>query len=688
MKRSKYFFPAILVVLLVVFVWIWTEKTETKKVDPIGVTETEKEAIIPTETPVVNSPKPIESGIHPIGEQVYKVYPMVSKIAKTPEGDTLLYVAQQGFPSVLTVMDATTLTVMDVLEMPGATAVWALDIDADGNAWVGTTPDENLYQYVHQTKEWKHFGKMTTKQNTMIGAIHVSQQTSTVYGTNSYQGAVFTFKDGKASNLGRAMDGRNYGRSIVHSDKTKEVFVGVGSKAGLVAWNPETGEKRNILPKEYQTEQYVYDLNLVEDVLFAKLNPSQKILMFDIRTHEIMGSFEASSRGVSPKSPLSNVVYYTFEKQIFELNLQTKKSTVVSAELPNAKSSISLGFIEGKLFGMQGNSGEYFLLDLTTKKLIHGELDLPNLPIEIYSLHTGLEGNIYSSGFVSGGIGIYHPNQKEQLFYSNIGQMESSTILGDKLYIGSYPNAKIYVHDPANQHPTDHSLDVIELMSGELNKQNQDRPTAMAGVEKTGKLYIGTFPKSGFIGGSFAVYDVNKATYDLYANWISNHSIVSLRYHKKDELLYGGTSIYSGKGNNTNETNAKLFTISPTDETPTPTYLPFPISGIRTFEGLMEDNTGQLWGFADGYIFSYQRDTGEFRTKLIDDSVEGYLNQFSIVQGKDGLLYGNVGNKMVQVNSLTMEVTVLKEKGIEAIASDSFGNVYFKTKNELFRYEP
>ncbi|MFD0957812.1 hypothetical protein [Paenibacillus chungangensis] len=124
------------------------------------------------------------------------------------------------------------------------------------------------------------------------------------------------------------------------------------------------------------------------------------------------------------------------------------------------------------------------------------------------------------------------------------------------------------------------------------------------------KLYIGTIPDYGLLGGALTIYDPTTNEHDIFHDVVYNQSIVGLAY--RDGKLYGSTSIHGGEGINPTETVAKMFvwdlstnekTIEFTPEIPGAATAPTMINGL-TF-----GPDGLLWAAADGTLFALDPDS-------------------------------------------------------------------------------
>jgi streptogramin lyase len=607
-----------------------------------------------------------------IGPQIQNVIAVNASAGTTSSGKAQMYITMQGEPAKLIVVDLETNQIVDEKSLGSSTNAWAITVDNNGIVWIGGTPTEHLYSYNPDTKQLTDLGKVSNSTSTSIHDLEIVG--NDIYGSSSSGGNVFKYTKGKGfTNYGQIIPGKKLARSLAYSSSSRTLFIGLGAKAELVAWDLKTNKKRAILPEKYKRETSIYDLDAINDLLFAKLEPSKKILLFDTKTYRFLGELPASSRGVSPKSPDENAVYYTHQYQLYRFNLDTKKSEAIPGTLKGTE-AVSLDFVKLNddsyaLVGLLGNSGTYLFYNPKTGEKKIDKLPLPPQAVTIYNIEAGPNGWIYSSGFVSGQLGIFNPVSRQTMTVKNIGQAESMISLNGKLYLGVYPGAMIYEWNP-NQ-PTQ-AVPLFSIGYG------QDRPLAMAAVNRT--LFIGSHPKNGEVGGALTVYDVQTKQKVTRRNFIPEQSITALTYY--NGYVYGGTSIFSGK-NLEGKADAVFFRLSASKPTGSIEKIKLPLTHPRLIHALTPGLDGKVWGLADGNLFAYDPKKKTTTVIKIVPKTSGHIRNGVLLTGKDGWIYGVAEQKLFRVHPKTNRVEFLLN-GAEDIAQDHFGNLYYKTKGNLW----
>ncbi|EIJ80386.1 hypothetical protein PB1_08502 [Bacillus methanolicus PB1] len=607
-----------------------------------------------------------------IGPQIQNVIAVNAAAGTTSSGKAQMYITMQGEPAKLVVVDLEAKKIVEEKPLGSSTSAWAITVGKDGIVWIGGTPTEHLYSYNPDTKKLTDLGKASNSTSTSIQDLEFVG--NNIYGSSSSGGNVFKYTKGKGfTNYGQIIPGKKLARSLAYSSASQTLFIGLGAKAELAAWNLKTNKKLPILPKKYKGETSVYDLDAANNLLFAKLEPSKKILFFDAKTYRFLGELPASSRGVSLKSPGENAVYYTHRYQLYRFDLETKKSATIPGTLKGTE-AVSLDFVKLRdgsyaLAGLLGNSGTYLFYNPKSGEKKIDKLPLPPQAVTIYNIESSPNGWIYSSGFVSGQLGIFNPVSRQTMVVKNVGQAESMFSLNGKLYLGAYPGAKIYEWDPNKR------TQAVQLFS---IGYGQDRPLAMTAVNHT--LFIGSHPKNGEIGGALTVYNVQTKQKITRRNLIPEQSITALTYN--NGYVYGGTSIFSGK-NLEGKADAVFFRLSAKKPTGSIEKIKLPLTHPRLIHALTTGPDGRVWGLADGNLFSYDPKKKTTAVIKVVPKTSGHIRNGVLLTGKDGWIYGVAEQKLFRVNPKTNRLEFLLN-GAEDIAQDNFGNIYYKVKGNLW----
>ncbi|WP_221566051.1 PQQ-like beta-propeller repeat protein [Alkalihalobacillus sp. TS-13] len=634
----------------------------------------------------MTSVKADESKVQEIGTPLYEVSIPGATYGDGPDGEAWAYAVAGGSPAVFNVLDAKTGERIDSFPLEGASSAWALTVDPDGNVYIGTYSNGQLYRYTPGDDKVENLGTAIPGES-FIWRIS-SDDEGRIYG-GTYPGAkVFQYdpETGEFRDYGRMVEGQQYARSIdIYKDKA---YVGVGTNGpNLVELDVETGEKREIdLPEKFGDQTNVYDVDVVRDKLFARVTGVSTILVFDLKTMEIIDEIKnADGLDVSPVGPM-NLAYLIIDGELHSYDLQSLELKPTGFdELFTAR---DFGWINldnkdypGKtLISLTWNGDIRYYNPITgNHKILPGQIE--GQPVDIQSLTQGPNGNIFVGGYFAGGLAEYDYQNEQFTAYKGMGQIEGMTTHNDRLYMGVYTGARLFSFDPTKSY--EYGTNPVEHFG--LKDQDQDRPFAL--VSAGDKLAIGTVPDYGKLGGALTIFDPETGEYDFHRNLVQNQSVISLAY--KDGLVYGGTSVWGGLGIQPSEEEAKLFVWD--IENNQKVYESIPVPGEKAISSLTFDDDGYLWGLTSGILFKYNPESGEVIAEkelypLNWDNVSHLWRGGFLSFDDDGSLYGQTHGELFKVDPGTLEHETLVDNA-SLFAQDAEGNFYFARGHKLFQYQ-
>ncbi|MEI4769558.1 hypothetical protein WAX74_07850 [Psychrobacillus sp. FJAT-51614] len=327
------------------------------------------------------------------------------------------------------------------------------------------------------------------------------------------------------------------------------------------------------------------------------------------------------------------------------------------------------------LSGMVDNLGQLFEYNPQTSEMTHLQFELPEQPVELYTLASSSDGTkIFANGYMSGGLGVYDVATGNKELYRNISQIESMFDINNKLYIGAYPLARLLVYDRSKPWDTANPKEVIRM-----NQYGQERTTAVAPYKDGKEIIFGTLPDASVGGGALAFYDTATEKMEIYENYIYNQSIVSLV--SRGTEVFGGTSIHANQ--QVNPRGARLFYFNRSNpEDKKYIHLPFDSSMITS---LFVDKENKVWGMADGKLFIYTDEWTDIKYIELLPLISGRFRNAQIVEGDDGYIYGSVEGRLFRVTK-DLQVEWLKDKGVYGLEKDMNGNLYYYDGSNLWKY--
>ncbi|MEF3306781.1 carbohydrate binding domain-containing protein [Paenibacillus sp. GYB003] len=626
-----------------------------------------------------------------LGVQITNASASYAAFGPDSNGNHLLYIGSNGNPSKLAVYDAKTGASLHTFDLPGATAVWGMAVATDGSLYAGTASGK-LFRYIPGSSSVADLGVAVAGETTIWELTPGTN--GKIYGGTYPGGKAFKYEPGIGFTAfgGQIEPGEQYVRSIAYDESAHRLYMGIGSHAHLIRYDNNTGAKTNILPAAYATEEFTYYTNYAGGKIFAKMSPSGATLVIDKATLQVESTLSGiGSIGVSKLSPTANAVYYTKNGSLYTYDLTSKTETLLANVGSNMIGSAFIALNEtgypGYSFVAALRSGELLKYNPSTGNWAKTAVVLPESPTSIQSVKRGPDGNIYSVGYLVGGMGVYNPATGAQTKYRGVGQAEHITEAGSSLYFGIYPGAIIQQYDVTQPwNPTGTPRNPKTLFN--LGSWEQDRPFGMLAVPSLNKLFVGTVPDYGKLGGAFAVYDLGTAALSVTRNVIPDQSVVSLAY--KNNEVFGGTSVWGGLGIAPTAAEAKLFVWDATLNQKT--FEIVPVAGKRAITALMAGPDGNIWGVAEGTLFVFNP-----ATRSVVYSADKFPVSYSganhvwrdakMEPNPDGYVYATVGGKLYRIDPATKQTVTLVSGGASLLAQDNNGDLYYVSGVNLFKYD-
>ncbi len=644
-----------------------------------------------------------------LDEQVYGDAPIHSAVfGKDASGNDVIYAVADGSttnptsnPAKLTIVDINADTITGTKSLAGSSVGWAAVKATDNNIFVGATTSGKLYSYTPGAANVVDLGVAVP------GELHIWSlapgASGKVFGGTSNNAKFFQYASSsgftqiQASNPVAA--GETYVRSMAHDIANNKTYLGTATVGKLIYYDNSSGNHYNILPSGYDDETFVYSLDLTGGKLFVQLLYSYKMLVLDI----VHNGSSAPTVTLDKEIPIvhsagvSNAhngkVYYTTDGILHEYNIAAKTTTSLGYNIgmnPIADigvvqltdqtnwpgySVVTLGRMDGKI-----NMYKY---NLQTGASDTVTLNFPDTPTSIRSITGGPNGEIYTSGYLTGGLGIYTPLRSDLTeTLTGFGQAESMTSYNGKLYQGVYPGGRVYEYDPVTE---------VKIELFDLKTEQQDRPFGITGGD--GKLFVGTVPEYGELGGALTIYNLSTGVRNTIRNIVSNQSVISLAY--SGGYVYGGTSIWGGAGSTPSTSQAKFFRHDvSTGVTNTYTLPGVGSSEIQAVTGVTIDNNGKVLFWAEGYLMKYDPATNTVTNKGQKYPISYTAGQANFVYtdasmliGKGDHVYGTIGGNLFVINKDNdVLTTITTPTAGSGIAQDGFGNLYYKYGDQMWRY--
>lgn len=634
-----------------------------------------------------------------------------------------VYFVLNGDPGRFYAVNASTGAVNFSQEVPGTTQTWAVVVEPNSNkVYFSSTNDGKLWRYDPNSmpKKIDWVGTNPAPNSTftwdldadangkLIGSTYSEPNDGRIYEFNT-NASTNPFSD--FNNKDIMFSGQDYVRGAAVTNSY--VYAGIGATKHLMRMDRATEVTQEIpLPSNSQNEPiqgqpgFVHNIWVYNGKLFV-LHGTSLIIMNEnppgtnYTTALQIGPINSK---ISPPSPYnSNLIYYhnKIDNKIWSYNTATNATAVVSSDrLPNTEMRAAEWINVGGTYklAMLFSDTDYRLFDpsVSPGPITTLDLNISEGPITIQSLALGPDNKLYLGGFIDS-LSVFdiisQAYQLQKYIPESPNQIEETGFLNGKTYFGAYSGARIYRYDPSQ--PYSYGETATNNPGLIKSIQGQDRPYAFASGDN--KLFIGTIPKYGAVGGALITFTETPGTSGSWSqphtDFVSgsNQSISALAY--RSNLLYGGTTISGGLNSTPTATSAKLFKwntaldqLSLEKELEIDDFTPTLI-GHLTF-----DAAGNLWGAAHG-----KRDNGIetfaiFEMNPVDFSVISYKlvydqspggskwRGFYLYFGSDGLLYTTIGRYLTVFKPSDLsQYTKVVDKNVQLMALAPNGDIYYTT---------
>ncbi len=540
---------------------------------------------------------------------------------------------------------------------------------------------------------------------------------------NPDTGQVLQFNGPLSSEMG------SWGFTIDHENR---IYLGSYYSAHLLRFDPKSEKWDDLGQPAGESESFICKITTARDgKIWGGTYPSAKLFSYDPKTgvSENFGRMDPDQFYCYPTAGEEGLIYCAiqFEKMdivVFDPEKKTKTSLIPQESRKPGRVNLVKGK-DGKIYFKLSTSDQWFQIEEERRmeisksdipfsqeglpdgrrfRLIDGNVlrienpftkEKKEIPLQydaagsfIFVVGVGPDDRIYGSSMLPLRLFVYDP-EKESL--TNLGkaslwsgEVYSLGSLHGKLYLCSYPGARLSVYDPKRPLRFGEGEDANPRDLGPMGGE-QYRPRAMlAGPH--GKIYIGSYPDYGHLGGAIGVYDPKKNEKRVYRHVVQNQSIASLAYIDKLDLIAAGSSVRGGTGTRAVEKEAKLILWDPKEEKKIFEIVPVP--EVKTILSLAVAVDGMLYGITDNEkVFVFDPERREVK-KILDLGFKE-PREVSLQLGPDLRLYGLAKEAVFFIDprndqvSLVAKPTVPIHSGMAMLGL----KIYFGSGANLWEFE-
>ncbi|PYI52148.1 hypothetical protein [Paenibacillus flagellatus] len=606
------------------------------------------------------------------------------------DGRNVLYATAKGKPGYLNVIDLEDYKLLRSIPLAPSESSWAHTIAPDGSLYLAADGGgARLWHYSPVTHEAKQVAQIDGES--VPNSITTDEQGRVYVGT--YPGGKVTRYDPATKQLkdyGRMIGdiSQEYVRSIAYQGGN--VYAGTAHRQ-IVRVNVETGEKTNIAGSLNVKEDTVYDLDTVDDrYLFARYTDGSGVpgeaFIYDTQTEEWLDVVLENVTGLHATDSLNGKIYFMSDKKLKTFDLATYR--VEETGMEYASGFRGADWVEfpnkpelpGPNLVTVRYDGGATIMNIETKQVHLYPPIVPGLPGVVNRLQAVSPTQVITTGSQARSSLVDLTTNTAKPF--SIGQADSVYPIGNKVYMGVYPEGGLYEFD-LNVEPGAGNPKRLAVLGND-----QERLVHMSSGE--GKLFISTIASYGNLGGSLTVYDPATGETKVHRNVVQNQSVLSTAY--LDGKVFGSTTIRGGLGSTPTEEEAKIFVWDVAKEQKLAEF-PLRVPGLDKpiFIGdLSAGPDGLIWGASYEYIFAIDPKTyAVVKSKKIYPKLN--FSQWAhhpLRWSEDGLLYVLFNDKLTVIDPDTLDFRTLATTARFDLGMD--GNLYLtdqQTNTILYRIQ-
>jgi len=521
---------------------------------------------------------------------------------------------------------------------------WGYAVDHENRIYLGSYYNAHLLRFDPRTEKWEDLGRPAGGKESFICAVTTAPD-GKIWGGTFPSAKLFSYdpKTGMSEDFGRMDPDQFYCYPTAGEDGL--IYCAIQfEKMNIVVFDSEKKTRTSLIPPESRKPGRVTLVKGKDGRIYSKLTPSDQWSL--VEEGKKLVEVPLSSVPFVPKALPDGRVFHSIEDNILRIeNPVTKERKEIPLQYEAA--------------------GAY-----------------------IFVVGTGPDGNIYGSSMLPLRFFVFDPRSQSLANLGKAsrvnGEVYSMGSLDGKLYLCSYPEARLSVYEPGKpiRFGDDEDANPRDLgpMGGDLY-----RPRAMIAGPR-GRVYIGGYPDYGLLGGAIGVYDPMRNEKRVYRHIIRNQSIASLAYIEKFDVIAGGGSILGGTGTHAVEKEAKLMLWDPKEEKKI--FETTPVPGAKIILSLAVTVEGLLYGITNnGKVFVFDPEKREIR-KVFDLGFKE-PREISLQLGPDLRLYGLAKEAIFSIDPGSDQVSLVTKPPVPIHSGMAMlgRKIYFGSGANLWEYE-
>ena len=516
-------------------------------------------------------------------------------------------------------------------------------------------------------------------------------RTGRLYVGAAYAGHLLCFdpEKGALEDLGPIHPGAATFPCRIDEDTDGRIWIGSYGAADLTSFDPETGQFARYGRMD-KVDMYNYPLVNADGTIACLIRVTQPhVVVFDPKTEKKQTVGPVTIKGqdtIDLHRGIDGYLYIESSKG----NFRIEGTEAVAVDVLPDPMPIPASLPDGTTFAFTDAAQQIYRTLKVGKP--GGETRIFHLAYEasgsdIFYIHAGFDECIYGSSILPLHLFRYNPKDRELIDLgrcsASAGEAYSMGNLNGRIYICSYPAARISEYDPSQGYhfrdqPGDNPRDL-----GRMDDISYRPRSTLTGP--LGRVWTASIPDYGRWGGPLSYYDPQTGKKKAYYRICGDASCYTLAHLPSQELIAVGTTISGGSGTQPKVDQAVLFLWDYKAEKKVwEGTLHRPVS---TFNALLTGPDGRLYGTVTGgdtpaELFVFDPGAREFTDRLALPS--GHPLDLGLQNGPDGKIYGFTHSCIYRLDPVSLVIEEMIQDDF-SVAGPIFGQEICFSTGHRFR---
>lgn len=570
--------------------------------------------------------------------------------------------------------------------LPVGIGSWGIIQGKDGNLYLGSYNGGELLCFDPRREVWIPLPQAPAafrKREPIICDLAQAPDGKIYYGT--YPGCHLVCYDPrtrKVTDLGK-IAGENYLRNVAVTPQGV-VLCGVGTRSGrIIAYYPATHRFSTLTPERYRVAGVTVK-PLVSSHFTVEL-AGDNALVFDTRTLHLLRTEKLPGAQGIGFLDADDMLFQGDDGNIEKLNLRDGKQSVYFRSPGAVVDNHWFLTGNGNLMGLRVQSTVFVNVKDQTSTLHRIPVDgLGQIVLWLRSLPNGL---IYGGPELGQTLFSYNPKTHELKSYGQVidqgGEIYYAIPFRHKLYSISYIQATLAEFDPSKpwnpgERPDSNPRRILSI------PKNQWRPVGGIHMGPGEKMYIGTQPNYGMLGGALSVFDPVSEKLEVFRNLIPNEEISAVAADSR--YIYCGADPEGGGGSKPTAARSHFLVWDPQ------THKTIFNRRLDTNHGLgsIAAAHGHAYFVLGDQLMDYDSGTRTLVPIYHFDAPQSVPLE-SLQAAQDGTLWGILNHQLAHIWPARHKVDFFpatKGHATEGLTIGPDGTIYFGSRTQVWMYRP